>query len=395
MKVEDILASRTKNMQASEIREILKLTTKPGMISLGGGMPAPESFPISIIGELTELVVKKYGAGAFQYGPTEGFPALRAALVPYLNSKGIKCETDDIIISTGSQGLLDSFGKVFISDGDPVCVESPTYLGAIQAFNAYGPKYILLDTDDKGLIPESLEEVLSKQQVKFVYLVPTFQNPTGRTITRERRLKIAELVKRYDTLLVEDDPYSDLRYRGEPVPSLKSLAPEHVVYTSTFSKTFAPGFRLGFTVAPEPVKKWLVVAKQGIDLHTSTFNQALAAEYMTGGYFDRQLVKTIAMYKSKQQAMLNAMDKYFPDCFKWTRPEGGMFIWAEGPENVDTYKMYHKAVDCNIAFVPGKCFYPYPEQGNVSMRLNYTNATEEELDIAIKRLAEVIKEECD
>jgi 2-aminoadipate transaminase len=379
-------------MDVNVIREILKVVSQPGMVSLAGGIPAPESFPMEIMRELTSIVIDKYGSKAFQYDPTEGFGPLRETLVDYLRPKGIQSTMADILVASGSQGVLDALGKVLISTGDTVAVEAPTYLGALQAFTPYEPQYARLDTDENGLIPESLEKVLARGGVKFIYLVPTFQNPTGRTIPLERRKQIAAIIKTHGALLIEDDPYGSLRYRGTDVPTIKSLAPDNVVYISTLSKVFAPGLRLGFCVAPAQIRKWLVIVKQGTDLHTSTFNQALAAEYIAGGFLATHLPNIINLYQPKQEAMLAALDSYFPDPFDWSRPEGGMFIWAEGPPGLNMETLYWKAVEKKVAFVPGKYFYSSPGEGIETMRLNFTMADEETIDRAIKTLAEVIKD---
>jgi 2-aminoadipate transaminase len=389
MGFETLLADRTGNMGASVIREVLKVVSQPGMISLAGGIPAPESFPLEIISDLTRRVVAIYGSQAFQYDLTEGFIPLREALSGYLQPKGIRATADEIIIGSGSQGLLDAVGKVLISPGDHVAVEAPTYLGAIQAFNPYEPHYVRMDTDDDGLIPESLDQVLGRHRIKLIYLVPTFQNPTGRTITLARRQAIAEIIQRHAALLIEDDPYSPLRYRGAPLPPIKTLAPDNVVYISTLSKVFAPGLRLGFCVAPTLIERWMVLAKQGVDLHTSTFNQALATEYIVGGYLDKHLPKIVALYRPKQEAMLNALDAYFPAGFHWSKPEGGMFLWVEGP--LDTQLLYGKAIEHNVAFVPGRHFFTSRGEGLGTMRLNYTMTNAATLDSAIATLAEVIK----
>ena len=390
MKFNALLADRTDKMGASAIREILKVVSKPGMISLAGGIPSPESFPMEIMGELTSAVLEKYSSKALQYDPTEGFTPLREILTDYLKRKGVKAKTDDILVATGSQGVLDSIGKILISKGDRVAVEAPTYLGALQAFNPYEPEYIRMDTDEYGVIPRSIEKVLKSDMIKFIYLVPTFQNPTGRTITLERRKEIASIIKKHNALLVEDDPYGALRYRGDDIPPIKTLAPDNVVYVSTFSKVFAPGLRIGFCAAPELIKKWLVIAKQGVDLHTSTFDQALAAEYISGGYLERHLPKIINLYRPKQEAMLSALERYFPHEFTWSKPEGGMFIWAEGPEGSDMEKVYLESVQNNVAFVPGKYFYATKGEGKETMRLNYTMTDEEIIEKAIKILSEVI-----
>jgi 2-aminoadipate transaminase len=380
-------------MGASAIREILKVVAQPGMVSLAGGIPAPESFPLEIMQELTQRVIDAYGPAAFQYDRTEGFIPLCEALVGHLAAKSVQASADEIIVASGSQGVLDAIGKLVISKGDPVAVEAPTYLGAIQAFNPYEPEYVNMETDDQGLIPASLERVLRTTPVKLIYLVPTFQNPTGRTIPLERRVEIARLIQQYNALLVEDDPYSDLRYRGEPVPPIKSLAPDHVVYASTLSKTFAPGLRIGFCVAPPTIRRWLVLVKQGVDLHTSTFNQALAAEYISGGYLQQHLPKILSLYRPRQEAMLAAMDRYFPAGFHWTQPEGGMFLWAEGPEGLDAVEFCECCIECNVAFVPGKYFFTEPGAGLATMRFNYTMIDEAAIDAAVRTVAEVFEEQ--
>ena len=390
MDFEHLLASRTKRMGASAIRELLKVVSQPGMISLAGGIPAPESFPLEIIGELTDLVLEKYGARALQYDRTEGFIPLQEALVGYLAERDIRVSADEIMVTSGSQGVLDSVAKILVSKGERIAVEAPTYVGAIQAFNPYEPEYVRMDTDEDGLIPESLEEVLASTQVKFVYLVPTFQNPTGRTITLERRRQIAEIIQRYDALLLEDDPYSALRYRGDPLPPIRSLAPEHVIYTSTLSKVLAPGLRIGFCVAPPLISRWLVLVKQGVDLHTSTFNQALATEYLTGGYLARHLPNIVRIYKPKQEAMLKALEEHFPDCMRWSRPDGGMFVWAEGPEDLNGDEVYERGLERKVAYVPGKYFYTQEGEGLGTMRLNYTMIDEATIHRGIQTLGEVI-----
>jgi len=393
MDFENLLARRTRKIGASFIREMLKVVSQPGMLSLAGGYPAPESFPMEIISELATTVLKRYSSKAFQYDLTEGFIPLREALVDYLQKKGVRASVDEILITSGSQGVLDALGKVFISEGDKIAVEAPTYLGAIQAFNSYEPEYIRMDTDDDGLIPESLEQVLKSSRIKFIYLVPTFQNPTGRTITLERRERIANIIQEHNALLIEDDPYSALRCRGRDIPPIKTLAPGNVVYVSSFSKVFAPGLRIGFCVAPEMIRRWLVLVKQGVDLHTSTFNQALAAEYLSGGYLEQHLPKIISIYKPKQETMLHALEKYFPSSFRWAKPEGGMFIWAEGPKGFDMEKIFWKSVQKKVVFVPGKFFFTLEGEGVETMRLNYTLIDKETIDRAIEILSEVIHQE--
>ncbi len=378
-------------MNVSAIREILKVVSRPGVISLAGGIPAPESFPMATIETLVPAVLERYGSKALQYDLTEGFPPLREALVGLLAGRNVAATADDVLIASGSQGVLDGIGKVLIDPGDLIAVEAPTYLGAIQAFSPYQPSYVEIATDDDGVIPESLDEVLTHNSVKLVYMVPTFQNPTGRTIPLDRRERIAEIIERHGVLLVEDDPYGELRFRGERVPPIASLAPDHVVYMSTLSKVFAPGLRIGFTVAPKKLRDWLVIAKQGVDLHTSTFNQALAAEYVSSGALRDQVPRIVNLYRPKQEHMMRALAEDLPEGFRWSRPDGGMFVWVEGPDAMDIDVVYKEAVERGAAFVPGKYFFTNPDRGHQTMRLNFTTATPDQLSEAIGTIGSVIE----
>ena len=393
MNYEKLLAERTSNIRASAIRELLKVAANPGTISLGGGLPSPDSFPLDLVIELTEKVISKYGSIALQYDMTEGFMPLRKALVDYLTEKGISVKLENIYITSGSQGFLEAVGKILISPGDYVAVEGPTYLAALQSFNSYEAKYLQIETDDEGVVPESLEEIVSSYPVKFVYLIPTFQNPSGRTIRTKRREQIAEIIKKYELLLIEDDPYSALRFKGKEQPTIKSMAPENVIYVGTFSKIFAPGLRVGYFAAPEELGRWLVIAKQSIDLHTSSFTQALATEYLTGGYIPRQVERIVKLYAPKLETMLNSLQENFPEGFKWSKPEGGMFLWVEGPKGMDMEEIYKLSLEKGVGYVPGKFFFPDPNTGIETMRLNFTNITEDQIRFSIKTLAGVLKEE--
>ncbi|MFW5710939.1 MAG: PLP-dependent aminotransferase family protein [bacterium] len=388
---EQMLAERTRHMGSSAIREILKVLSRPGIVSLAGGMPAPEAFPMEKMNALCDLVLRKHGTAALQYGTTEGFFPLKEALADYLQENRIETVPENVNITTGSQGVLDALGKILITPGDAIAVEAPTYLGALQAFNPYGPRYVQMETDEDGLIPESMEAVIKEHRPKMVYLVPTFQNPTGRTVPLERRQRIAAIAQVTNTLIIEDDPYGQLRYRGEFVTPIAAMAPEHVVYCGSFSKVFAPGLRVGFYIAPQLVEEWLVRAKQGVDLHTSSFSQALAAEFVAGGYLKEHLPKIIELYRPKQEAMLAAMDEYFPQGFTWSKPEGGMFIWAEGPSSMDALKLYDEAINNQVAFVPGRYFYTDEGAGSNTLRLNFTMADEQTIRAAIERLAQAMK----
>jgi 2-aminoadipate transaminase len=393
MNCDRILATRTSRIRASAIRELLKLAANPDLISLGGGLPSPDSFPLDLVMELTEKVVKKYGSTALQYDTTEGFTPLRKALIDYVKTKGVDAGLENIYITTGSQGFLDAIGKLLITPGDYVAVEGPTYLAALQAFNAYEVNYAQMQTDEEGVIPASMEEMIQSYPVKFVYTIPTFQNPSGKTIGVQRREQIAEIILKHDVLLIEDDPYSALRYKGEKLPTIKSMAPDNVIYASTFSKIFAPGLRIGFFVAPEILGRWLVLIKQGVDLNTCTFTQALATEYLTGGYVSDQVQKIINLYHPKLETTLKALADNFSSDFKWSEPEGGMFVWVEGPGGMDMEAVYKRAIEKGVGFVPGKFFFPNPDDGIETMRLNFTNIAEEQIKQAIKILALVIKEE--
>lgn len=386
-----LLSQRTRNMRSNAIREILAVVSQPGMISLAGGIPAPQSFPLEDLYRINETVLDRYGAAALQYDLTEGFTPFREALVDYLAKKQIQTTAGDILVFNGSQSALDTLAKVLISPGDIVALESPSYLGAITGFNAYEPQYVSIVTDDEGVVPDSLVEVLENNDIKFIYLVTTFQNPTGRTLSAQRRLEVAEIVKRYGALVVEDDPYSDLRYRGQPLAPFFTYAPENTIYVSTVSKVFAPGLRLGFCIAPELIRRWMRIAKQGADLHTNTYAQALATEYISGGYLDRQLPNIIKLYRPRQEAMLAAMDQFLPKSFQWAQPEGGMFIWIDGPDGLDAEQLYWKAVEQKVAFVPGKYFYIRQDEGLATMRLNFTMSDEATIERAIEILARVIQ----
>lgn len=392
---ERILATRTRGMKASAIREILKVASQPGVISLAGGLPAPESFPMAYMSELIDRVMTKHGPAAFQYGPTEGFPPLRETIAEYLSLRGVIAAPDEVIISTGSQQTLDALGKVLISPGDKIAVESPTYLGAISAFNPYEPSYIGLESDDDGVIPEALEEVLQENTLKFVYLIPNFQNPSGRTLALQRRKAVARLIKKHGVILIEDDPYRSLRYRGEHLPTMWSLAPDNVVYAGTLSKVLSPGLRLGFSVAPPLVRKWIVLAKQGIDLHTSSFDQALAHEYISGGYLERHLPRIVDLYRPRLTAMLEALEAYFPEGFSWSRPEGGMFVWVIGPEVLDTDQLYESAIGRNVAYVPGEYFFTSPGVGINTMRLNFSMVDAARIRTGIETLASLMGDAVD
>ncbi len=395
-------AQRSKRMKSSIIREILKFAQVPGMISFAGGLPAPDVFPVTAIEDACSRVLRKHGAQALQYSTTEGHKPLREVLQGFAKRDGLDVDIENIQITTGSQQALDIIGKVFIDPGDYVLVESPSYLGALQAWNAYDVAYIPVPVDEHGMITEALEEALRKSP-KFMYVLPNFQNPTGVTLTLERRKRIVELADKYGVPIIEDDPYAQLRYDGESIPSLLSLDSQYrqqsgkinqgnVIYLSTFSKILAPGLRLAWIVAPAQVIKKLVQAKQGADLHTSTFVQMVACEVSQEGFFDKHLKLIKDVYGNRMQVMLDALEKNFPSGVSWTKPKGGMFLWVTLPEGMNATDLLPKAIEQKVAFVPGEFFHPMGD-GKNTIRLNFSNASPDKIQEGINRLGKVIRAE--
>jgi len=380
-------------MKASEIRELLKITQQPEIISFGGGMPSPDSFPVKIIDKISRNVLKKHGPQSLQYSPTEGLKELREEIIKRVGKMGIKCNLDNIIITSGSQQALDLTAKIFLNPNDYVFLELPTYLGAIVAFNAYQPNYIPIHMDDEGMLTNELEEKLkglNRSKTDFVYTVPTFQNPSGVTMPLERRKHLLEIAEEQDLFILEDDAYSDLRYSGKSIKSIKSMDKNNrVMYIHTFSKTLSPGFRLGYVIGDEERVRKMTIAKQGADLCTNTFVQYIAYEYLKSGSIDKQVVKIIKMYKRKRDIMLKSLEKYFPKGCEWTKPDGGMFIWATLPSNIDTRELFDDAIKEKVAFVNGSAFR-VDGKGHNTMRLNFTNTDDKRIEVGIKRLGRLI-----
>ena len=397
---DDRFAIRTDRIGSSAIRELLKLTSLPDVISFAGGLPAPDLFPIERFKEAAEVVLTEMGDRALQYGTTEGYQPLREMIAKNASKYGIQISADNVMITTGSQQALDLLGRIFINRGDRILAESPTYLGAIQAWNAYGVKYVTIPYDEDGMQTDLLESRL-RTGLKFIYVLPNFQNPTGVTLSRERRMQLVEMANAYGVPIVEDDPYGQLRYEGDHIPPVVVLDDEirakevpiysgNVIYTSTFSKILAPGLRLAWVVAPTEVIKKMVQAKQGCDLNTSTFNQYLVYEVANGPWIKTHIQTIRETYKERRDVMLNALEKYMPDGVNWTRPKGGLFLWATLPEGVNTGDIFPLAVEQKVAFVPGNPFHPLGG-GENTMRLNFSCMKPEPIDEGIKRLAEVIK----
>lgn len=388
-------AKRMDNMKASEIRELLALTAKPEIISFAGGLPAPELFPVDKWKAAVNKVLDEKGRQALQYGATEGYLPLRKHIVQRMNKVGVKdASPDDFLILSGSQQGLDFMAKAFIDPGDQIIVESPTYLGALNAFKAYEPSFLDVELDADGMRMDILEERLkNNDRVKFIYVISDFQNPSGKTWTMERRKKLIELANKYDVAILEDNPYGELRFEGEIQPSLKSLDTEgRVVFMGTFSKVFSPGVRLGwFCAAPEILDKFNKI-KQGADLQSSTISQMELAQFLDDNDLEKHIAEIIKVYGKRKNVMVEAMKKYFPEGVTFTNPEGGLFLWVELPEYMNARDLAVKAIEKKVAYVPGGAFFGNNVRENC-FRCNYSCMSEEKIEEGVKRLADVIKAE--
>lgn len=386
-------SKRMDGIKASEIRELLKLTQQPEIISFAGGLPAPELFPVEEIKEMTVKVLDDMGTKALQYGPTEGYDPLREKIAKRMKKYGVETDMKNILITSGSQQGLDFTGKIFLNEDDVVLCESPSYLGALNAFKAYEPKFIEIPTDDDGMNMEELEKVLkTTDNIKVLYVIPDFQNPSGRTWSVERRKKVIELANKYNLPIVEDNPYGELRFEGEMPPSIKSFDTEsRVIFLGTFSKTLCPGFRLGWTCADDKVLDKYILIKQGADLQASTFSQMILDRFLTEYDLDEHIEKIKSVYVKRRDLMLNTMKEEFPKEIEFTIPEGGLFTWVTLPERINARDLATKCIEKKVAFVPGGSFYPNGGNEN-TLRINYSNMDEERIVIGVKRLAESIKE---
>ncbi len=397
-------ALRTKGIKSSAIRELLKLTQNPEVISFAGGLPASDLFPIERFEEACGKVLEQRAALALQYGETEGYTPLREMIARHFSRYGIKAQTENILITTGSQQALDLIGKLLINAGDQVLVEAPTYLGALQAFSLYGAEYVSVPSDENGLRSDLLDASL-RSGPKFMYVLPNFQNPSGTTLSGERRRALVRLANKYGIPIVEDDPYGQLRYEGEHLPPLIVLDRENVprdsgytlgnvIYLSTFSKTLAPGLRLGWVVAPPEVIAKLVQLKQGSDLHTSTFAQIVAYEVARGNFLDEHVKRLRVVYRERRDVMLEALGQYFPSEVVWTRPKGGLFLWVTLPNGMDANEFFQEALKRKVAFVPGDSFFAPEDQkqeGSRHLRMNFSYAQPEEIREGIRRLSVAAK----
>jgi 2-aminoadipate transaminase len=396
-------AQRTKTAKSSIIRELLKLTQRPEVISFAGGLPAPEIFPVERFREACQQVLTTNPSIALQYGPTEGYRPLRELIVAHMARYGILATVDNILITSGSQQALDLIAKLLINRGDRILVESPTYLGALQAFDLMGAEYVTVPTDDDGLQTDEMERAL-RSGPKFMYILPNFQNPGGTTLSRPRRDELVLLSDKYGIPIIEDDPYGQLRYEGEHIPPLVVLDRTNllrdngyllgnVIYLSTFSKVLAPGLRLGWIVAPPDVITHLVQLKQSTDLHTSSFTQMVAYEVARDGFMEEHVKLIRRVYKERRDAMLEALHNYFPPEVSWTHPHGGLFLWVTLPSGIDTMKLLDTALRQDVAFVPGEPFFPSGQESGSHMRLNFSNAKPEQIREGIRRLSIAVAHE--
>jgi 2-aminoadipate transaminase len=380
-------AERADQLQASFIREILKITQQPEIISFAGGLPSPLTFPVEEMQVAYDKVLRDSGKVALQYGPTDGYLPLRQWIADSLSTDGVKIVPEQVLMTSGSQQALDLLGKVLIDEGSRVLVETPSYLGALQAFSVYRPEFKSVATDDHGLVPSSIAEVADG--ARLLYALPNFQNPTGRTLSAERRVELVETCARLGLPLIEDDPYGALSYKGDPLPKMVAMNPDGVIYMGSFSKVLTPGIRLGYVVAPLPLVRRLELAKQAADLHTSQLTQMVVHEVIKDGFLQQHIPKIRSLYGNQCQAMLDALTEFFPAGVEWTKPEGGMFIWVTLPKHIDAIKLLDEAIAQKVAFVPGAPFYANDPATN-TLRLSFVTVPPERIRTGIEILGKLI-----
>ncbi len=385
------VTSHVLSLETSIIREILKLSNKPGVISFAGGLPAPEMFPVEDLKEAANRALDKYGDKALQYSLSMGVPEFREAIAEYAcrRAKGITAE--NVLVTSGSQQGLDLIGRAFIDPGDYVICEEPTYVGALQAFNFYQARYATVGMDENGMIVDEVEEAIEKYHPKFIYVVPNFQNPSGITMSLKRRLQLIEIANGYNLPLIDDNPYGDLRFSGEPVESLCSLGGDTVIGLSTFSKIVSPGMRIAWMIARPEMMPIFEKVKQCGDLHTSTYGQMVLLEYMRMNKLDDHVEKIRQTYGARRDLMIKSIEEYFPAEVKFTRPQGGLFLWVTLPNGMSGRALLPKAIEAKVAYVYGSPFHPNGG-GEDTLRLNYSNASEEQIVEGIKRLGKIISE---
>jgi len=390
-------SKNAQNMKRSEIRELLKVTRRPEIISFAGGLPAPQTFPVKQLEEISCQLLREKGATALQYGPTEGEAPLREELAKWLSHEKTSIKPENILITTGSQQGLDIVSKIFLDPNDIVVMELPTYIGGLQTFTSYRAKMIGVPQDNHGMRIDLLETLLAKlarkgRKPKFIYVVPDFQNPSGVTMTLERRKALLQLAYKFEIPILEDSPYRDLRFAGQAVPAIYSLDTENqVIALGTFSKLLCPGLRLAWIIAPTEWMDRMIVAKQGMDLCSPSYTQLIVAEFLKRGYLKAQVESIRKLYATKREAMLAALRKYMPKGVKWTEPEGGLFLWVQLPKKMSATDLFPKAIENKVAYVIGSAFH-CNGKGLNTMRLNFSYPSEEQIDEGIRRLAKMIKE---
>ncbi len=392
-----LYAMRTGSMVSSEVRDLLSVTERPDIISLAGGLPYTRMMDGEMIARLFADIMHEEGAEALQYGTTDGLVRLKEEIVYVMAAEGLEVHPEEVVITHGSQQGLELLSKIFINPGDVILTEAPSYVGALNSFVSYQPRLEGVPLDDRGLQTEALRKRLealaaARERPKFLYVIPNFHNPAGVTMSMERRQSLLELVHEYELLLLEDNPYGLLRFEGDPLPSLKSCAPDSVVYLGTLSKILSAGMRLGWFVAPAPIAEKLLLAKQSADLCTSSLTQRLAQAYFATQDWQGVIEKLVGVYRCRRNTMLAALEEFFPEGISWTHPEGGFFIWANLPEYVNTKDMLAAAIDQKVAYVPGMAFFPDRSGANY-MRLNFSYPPEEQIWEGVRRLSLVIKRE--
>ncbi len=388
--MDKIFANRMTDIHKSFIREILKVTVNPEVISFAGGLPNPDTFPVEEIRQATLKVLEADGKNVLQYSTTEGYLPLRQYIAERYKRKSLEVSADEILITHGSQQGLDLLGKVFINKGDNILIESPGYLGAIMAFSIFEPEFHSVPLLDEGIDTGQLKELIDTIPVKLFYAVPNFQNPSGISYSDDTRRDTADIIKNHSTIFIEDDPYSELRFMGKELPSMKNYLKDNVIIMGSFSKITSPGMRIGWIYAEEEIMEKLIIAKQASDLHTSSFSQRVLYQYLTDNDIDTHIQEIRRLYKRQRDCMVAAIDRYFPKEVKTTKPEGGMFLWATLPEGISVMNLFNLAAKENVAFVPGNPFYVDVKDTN-TLRLNYSNSSEEAIEVGIKRLAGAMK----
>ena len=378
---------RAQQLQSSVIREILKVTMRPEIISFAGGLPSPETFPIERMKAAFDTVLSRQGKVALQYGPTDGYGPLREWIAQSLSTPDNRIAMEQVLMVSGSQQALDLLGKVLIDEGSKVLVETPSYLGALQAFSVYQPEFVSVPTDDDGLLPQEVDRIADG--ARLLYALPNFQNPTGRTMPVERRLQLVETCARLGLPLIEDDPYGALSYRNEPLPKMVTMNPDGVIYMGSFSKVLTPGIRLGYVVAPVPLIRKLEQAKQAADLHTSQLTQMVVYETIKDGFLSQHIPSIRTLYANQCQAMLDAMAEFFPAGVTWNKPEGGMFIWVKLPAHIDSMQLLEEAIEHHVAFVPGAPFYANEPEKN-TLRLSFVTVPPAKIREGVEKLAKLI-----